>query len=109
MYIVINISHPDSKGVPKLPNDEELLSSQCVNIKQETTDNIIEVDHHSASDSKENQGVHIFKPALDLVDVKIEEKEGAILEDDENKPIKVKKTKKKYKKHASSLLHNGAF
>ena len=52
--------------------------------------------------------MHIFKPALDLVDVKIEEKEGAVLEDDENKPIKVKKTKKKYKKHASSL-HNGAF
>ena len=62
----------------------------------------------SLADSKENQGVHIFKPALDLVDVKIEEKEGAVLEDDENKPIKVKKTKKKYKKHASSL-HNGAF
>ena len=106
MYIAINISHPNSKGVPKLSNDEE-LSSQCVNIKQETTDNIIEVDHHSA-DSKENQGVHIFKPALDLVDVKIEEKEGAVLEDDENKPIKVKKTKKKYKKHASSL-HDGTF
>ena len=45
MYIAINISHPDLKGVPKLSNDEELLSSQCVNIKQETTDNIIEVDH----------------------------------------------------------------
>ena len=107
MYIAINFPHPDSKGVPKLSNDEELLSSQCVNIKQETTDNIIEVDHLSA-DSKENQGVHIFKPALDLVDVKIEEKEGAVLEDDENKPIKVKKTKKKYKKHASSL-HDGTF
>ena len=89
--------------LPKLSNDEELSS----HIKQETTDNIIEVDH--SADSKENQGVHIFKPALDLVDVKIEEKEGAVLEDDENKPIKVKKTKKKYKKHASSLLHNGAF
>ena len=42
------------------------------------------------------------------MDVKIEEKEGAVLEDDENKPIKVKKTKKKYKKHASSL-HDGTF
>ena len=80
----------------KLSNDEE----QCVNIKQETTDNIIEVD--PSTDSKENQGVHIFKPALDLVDVKIEENE-----DDENKPIKVKKTKKKSKKTLS--LHNGAF
>ena len=82
-----------------LANTEE-LSSQCVNIKQETTDNIIEVD--PSTDSKENQGVHIFKPALDLVDVKIEEKE-----DDENKPIKVKKTRKKSKK--ASSLHNGAF
>ena len=81
-----------------LANEE--LSSQCVNIKQETTDNIIEVD--PSTDSKENQGVHIFKPALDLVDVKIEEKE-----DDENKPIKVKKTRKKSKK--ASSLHNGAF
>ena len=86
--------------LPKLSNDEELSSVQCVNIKQETTDNIIEVDH--SADSKENQGVHIFKPALDLVDVKIEEKE-----DDENKPIKVKKTRKKSKK--ASSLHNGAF
>ena len=93
-------NHPQN-----LSNDEE-LSSQCVNIKQETTDNIIELD--PSVDSKENQGVHIFKPALDLVDVKIEEKEGAILEDDENKPIKVKKTRKKYKKHASSL-HDGTF
>ena len=33
--------------LPKLSNDEELLSSQCVNIKQETTDNIIEVDHYA--------------------------------------------------------------
>ena len=83
--------------LPKLSNDEELSS----HIKQETTDNIIEVDH--SADSKENQGVvHIFKPALDLVDVKIEEKE-----DDENKPIKVKKTRKKSKK--ASSLHNGAF
>ena len=81
-------------------NDEELSSHKCVNIKQETTDNIIEVDH--SADSKENQGVHIFKPALDLVDVKIEEKE-----DDENKPIKAKKTRKKSKK--ASSLHNGAF
>ena len=82
-----------------LANVED-LSSQCVNIKQETTDNIIELD--PSVDSKENQGVHIFKPALDLVDVKIEEKE-----DDENKPIKVKKTRKKSKK--ASSLHNGAF
>ena len=82
--------------LPKLSNDEELSS----HIKQETTDNIIEIDH--SADSKENQGVHIFKPALDLVDVKIEEKE-----DDENKPIKVKKTRKKSKK--ASSLHNGAF
>ena len=83
--------------LPKLSNDEELSS----HIKQETTDNIIEVDH--SADSKENQGVvHIFKPALDLVDVKIEEKE-----DDENKPIKVKKNRKKSKK--ASSLHNGAF
>ena len=87
-------NHPQN-----LSNDEE-LSSQCVNIKQETTDNIIELD--PSVDSKENQGVHIFKPALDLVDVKIEEKE-----DDENKPIKVKKTRKKSKK--ASSLHNGAF
>ena len=82
-----------------LANVED-LSSQCVNIKQETTDNILEID--PSVDSKENQGVHIFKPALDLVDVKIEEKE-----DDENKPIKVKKTRKKSKK--ASSLHNGAF
>jgi hypothetical protein len=82
--------------LPKLSNDEELSS----HIKQETTDNIIEVDH--SADSKENQGVHIFKPALDLVDVKIEEKE-----DDENKPIKVKKARKKSKK--ASSLHDGAF
>ena len=87
-------NHPQN-----LSNDEE-LSSQCVNIKQETTDNILEID--PSVDSKENQGVHIFKPALDLVDVKIEEKE-----DDENKPIKVKKTRKKSKK--ASSLHNGAF
>ena len=93
----------------KLSNDEE----QCVNIKQETTDNIIDVDPNiDPADSKENQGVHIFKPALDLVDVKIEEKEQFEKEqfekeDDENKPIKVKKPRKKSKK--TSSLHNGAF
>ena len=67
-------------------NNEQLTSHSC--IKQEE------------QDSKENQ-VNIFEPALgQLLDVKIEEKND---ETDENKPLKVKKTRKKTKKGVSLI------
>ena len=66
-------------------NNEQLTSHSC--IKQEE------------QDSKENQ-VNIFEPAPgQLLDVKIEEKFDA----DENKPLKVKKTRRKTKKGVSLI------